>query len=72
MHHDDAVGPYVRSAIWDADQALDALSLAHQVSWSAGAADLYRAALDDAAHLVRMARAASESTVVPAAAVDDL
>ena len=61
----------MRSAILDADQALSALVVAQQVLWSSGAAHLYRVALVDAARLVRQARAASESAVVPVAAVDN-
>ncbi|WP_028045664.1 hypothetical protein [Cellulomonas sp. URHE0023] len=72
MLDDNAVGPSVRSAIWDADDALVALTAAQHVSWSSGAANLYRAALEDAARLVRQARAASESALGPVATVDHL
>jgi hypothetical protein len=67
---DDSVGPSVREALLDADEALRALGVAQHVSWSSDAAQLYRAALADAARLVRQARAASESAVAPAAAAD--
>ena len=60
----------MRSAILDADQALSALAVAHHVSWTSGAAVLYRQALTDAARAVSRARAASESAVAPAAVVD--
>ena len=56
--------------MWEADQALRALVVAQQVSWSSGAANLYRTALADAAQVVRQARAASESAVAPVAVVD--
>ncbi|WP_028049487.1 hypothetical protein [Cellulomonas sp. URHD0024] len=69
MHH-AAAGPSVRSAILDADQALSALVVAQQVSWSSGAATLYRAALADAVQAVHRARSASEAAVAPVAAVD--
>lgn len=60
----------MRAAILDADHALDALVRAQQVTWSSGAAALYRSALADAARLVRLARAQSESAAVLAAGVD--
>ena len=60
----------MRSAMLDADQALSALAVAQRVTWSSGAAQLYRAALADAARLVHQARAASEAAVGSVAAVD--
>jgi hypothetical protein len=60
----------VRSAMVETDQALGALAVAQQVSWSSDAADLYRAALADAARAVHAARAAAESAAASVSAVD--
>lgn len=60
----------MRAALLDADEALAALVVARQVTWTSGAATLYRSALADAVSAVHRARAATERVVPLAAAVD--
>jgi|GEM_PF-1584324 len=63
-------GLLLAQALDDVEAARRALAHAQQVPWVSASADLYRAALADAAAAATAARAGVEAAVLPVAALD--